>query len=100
VMSPSAEFDNGAGALAPKHPDGLSGDGYMTGSWTTEYAVIALVAVLVLIAVARFELLCFNDLAQRSDRELNYLSRAGWAVMIALLIPLGGICYLYYGRPR
>jgi heme/copper-type cytochrome/quinol oxidase subunit 4 len=67
---------------------------------TIQYAVIALAVVIVVVAVVRFELLCFNDLAQRSDRELNYLSRAGWAVVIALVIPVGGICYLYYGRSR
>jgi hypothetical protein len=31
-----------------------------------------------LIAVVRSQVLCFNDLAQRSDRELNYPSRTGW----------------------
>lgn len=70
----------------------------MMSSTTSQYAVIALVVVIVVIAVVRFEVLCFNDLAQRRDGELNYLSRAGWAVVIALVIPLGGIFYLSYGR--
>ena len=59
-----------------------------------------LVLAACLVAIVRFELLCFRDLAGRSDYELNYLTRAGWAVLIAVLIPIGGICYLYLGRPR
>jgi hypothetical protein len=31
----------------------------------------------------------------RSDKP-----RGGWTVAIALAIPLGGICYLYFGRSR
>lgn len=67
---------------------------------TAQYAVIAVVVAICVVAVARFEFLCFSDLAQRSDQDLNHLSRAAWAVVIALVIPVGGICYLYYGRPR
>jgi hypothetical protein len=62
--------------------------------------VIAAITAVCIVAVIRFEVLCFKDLAQRSDRELNYLSRAGWAAVIAVVIPIGGICYLFYGRPR
>jgi hypothetical protein len=67
---------------------------------TTQYLVIVLVVALAVLAVTRFETLCFKDLAQRRDDELNYLTRGGWTVAIALAIPLGGICYLYFGRSR
>jgi hypothetical protein len=63
-------------------------------------AVILLVLAICLVAIVRFELLCFRDLAGRRDHELNYLNRAGWSVLIAVLIPIGGICYLYLGRPN
>lgn len=56
-------------------------------------------AAFAVVAIFRFELFCLRDLAQRGDLELRYLSRAGWLVVIAVVIPLGGICYLCYGRP-
>jgi hypothetical protein len=62
-------------------------------------AVIALVAVAV-VAVVRFELVCFGELATTRDDELRYLTRAGWIVVIAFSIPVGGIVFLYYGRAR
>ena len=62
-----------------------------------QYALLGLVAIAVVVVV-RFELRCLRDLAQRSEEELRYLTRTGWTVVIALVIPIGGICYLYYGR--
>ena len=67
---------------------------------TAQYAAILLILGGCLVAIVRFELLCLRDLAGRRDRELNYLTRVGWTVLIALLIPIGGICYLYLGRPN
>jgi Phospholipase_D-nuclease N-terminal len=67
---------------------------------TSQYVVILLVIAVCLAAVARFEVLCLRDLARRGDRELSYLSRTEWTVVIALVIPLGGIFYLYFGRRR
>jgi hypothetical protein len=61
-------------------------------------AVIGLIAIAVLVIV-RFELFCLRDLARRNDQQLRYLTRTGWLVAIVLVIPIGGICYLYYGRP-
>ncbi len=62
------------------------------------YPLLALVAFAV-VAIVRFELFCLRDLARRGDPELRHLNRAGWLVVIAVVIPLGGICYLCYGRP-
>jgi hypothetical protein len=68
--------------------------------FTSQVAAIVVVLGVCVVVLARFELLCFRDLAGRTDQELNYLTRAGWAALIAFVIPVGGICYLYYGRPR
>lgn len=67
---------------------------------TAQYAAVLLILAVCLVAIVRFELLCLRDLAGRPDQELNYFNRAGWAVLIAVLIPIGGICYLYLGRPN
>jgi hypothetical protein len=67
---------------------------------TSQYVVIAFVIAVGVVAVARLEVRCFKDLAHRSDQELSYLSRTGWTIVIALVIPVGGIVYLYYGRPH
>jgi hypothetical protein len=64
---------------------------------TGQYALLALLAIAI-VAIVRFELLCLRDLAHRGDHELRHLTKAGWTVVIALVIPLGGICYLCYGR--
>lgn len=65
-----------------------------------QYLALLLVVAVCLVAIVRFELLCFRDLAGRRDHELNYLTRSGWVVLIAVFIPIGGICYLYLGRPN
>lgn len=65
---------------------------------TAQYVLIALVGAACLIALARFELFCFHDLAGRADRDLYHLTKAGWAVVIALVIPVGGVMYLFFGR--
>lgn len=67
---------------------------------TYEYVVVALLVILPLVAVIRFEVFCLSDLADTSDADLMYLTRSGWLVLIALAIPIGGIAYLYYGKPR
>lgn len=60
-------------------------------------AAVALVGV-VLVAVARFEVFCLDDLAGTPDVQLQHLSRTGWLALIVLCIPLGGILYLYRGK--
>lgn len=50
--------------------------------------------------IARFEMYCLADLARAGDWELQYLTRPAWAAVILLMIPVGGILYLLYGRPR
>jgi len=63
----------------------------------SQYALLGLLAIAVVVIV-RFEVFCLRDVARRGDWELRYLTRTGWFVVVALVIPLGGICYLWYGR--
>lgn len=65
-----------------------------------QYLAILVIVAICLVAIVRFEFVCLRDLASRRDHELNYLNRTGWTVLIAMLIPIGGICYLYLGRPN
>ena len=59
--------------------------------------VTAVVAVLI-VAVVRFEWMCLSVLAHADDRDLRYLTRPGWIAVILIVIPLGGIAFLYTGR--
>jgi hypothetical protein len=61
--------------------------------------IVALVLV-ALVAIRRFVLFCLDDLAEATDAELMYLSRSAWTAAIILVIPLGGLAYLYRGRMR
>ena len=63
------------------------------------YVVIAIIAVAI-VTVVRFEVFCLTDIAHTRDDELRYLTRAGWIAVCLVTIPLGGICYLVYGRQR
>ncbi|HET6210176.1 MAG TPA: hypothetical protein VFD94_07330 [Jatrophihabitans sp.] len=67
---------------------------------TAQSVAVVLVVAVCAVAIVRFEVLCIRDLAGRSEQELNYLTRTGWAALIVLFIPIGGLCYLYYGRSR
>ena len=60
--------------------------------------IIAVIMIAAVVIIARFELLCLRELARSSDADLLYLTRAAWAAAIILMIPLGGIAFLYRGR--
>ena len=63
--------------------------------------VVALVAVgFVLLGLARFIRFCLGELAGTPDSRLLVLDRQRWLVLIVLFIPLGGVLFLLYGRPR
>jgi hypothetical protein len=70
------------------------------GLRTPQVAVVLAVVLAAIVAVGRFELLCLDELGRVPDTESRHLSRRAWALVIAVLIPLGGIAFLYYGRPR
>lgn len=67
---------------------------------TAQAAVIAALVVVAVIMIARFETLCLLELAQVDDADLQYLTRQAWFAAIILMIPLGGIAFLYCGRPQ
>lgn len=62
-------------------------------------AIVILAAAAVLVIV-RFEQFCLRDLAGRDERDLNYLSRSGWTIVISVVIPIGALTYLAVGRRR
>ncbi len=64
---------------------------------TVQLIVTAVIAVAI-VAVVRFEWLCLSALADADDRDLRYLTRPGWIAVILVVIPLGGIAFLYTGR--
>jgi hypothetical protein len=63
-------------------------------------AVIAVLVIAAVVVIARFEVFCLRELARAGDADLQYLTRRAWAAAIILLIPLGGVAFLYCGRPR
>ena len=61
--------------------------------------VVTVVAVLGL--VAWFDARLLTDLARTPDRDLRYLTRQQWAVVIVLSFPIGPFLYLAYAKgPR
>ena len=60
---------------------------------------LEIVAVLVAVGAAlRFEMFCLDDILHAP--YVRTLPRQTWVAICVLMIPLGGILYLYYGRPR
>ena len=55
---------------------------------------IAALVPLALAAVA-WVVFCWRDL---SKSEVQYLPKWGWALVIALSVPIGGVLYLTIGR--
>jgi len=60
---------------------------------------LVIVAVLVAVAgIVRFEMFCLDDILHAE--YVRVLSRPAWIALCLLTIPLGGVFYLIYGRPR
>ena len=60
--------------------------------------VLVIVAVPVaIVGVLRFEMFCLDDILH-AEYVLG-LTRPAWVVLCVLMIPIGGILYLFYGRP-
>jgi uncharacterized membrane protein YoaK (UPF0700 family) len=68
--------------------------------WSAQGVVIAVIAIAAVVVIARFEVFCLRELTRASDADLQYLTRRTWAVAIILVVPLGGIAFLYCGRPQ
>jgi hypothetical protein len=65
-------------------------------------ATVVLVTVVALMSVVVwFDRRCLADLARTSDRDLRYLNRNTWALVIVLSFPVGPMLYLRYAKgPR
>ncbi len=63
---------------------------------------VILVTVAALVsAVVWFDSRCLADLARTSDRDLRYVNRNTWALVIVLSFPVGPMLYLLYAKgPR
>ena len=55
-------------------------------------------AIVVLAIAAAFVAYCLFDLAR--SRRIRYLPKWGWAVVICVTVPWGGLAYLFAGRER
>ena len=64
-----------------------------------ENELLLLVLGLVAFVIVRFEVRCLSDLASTPDHRLRVLDRQGWLVCILVLVPVGGMLYLLFGRP-
>ena len=66
---------------------------------TLTVALITMVAIMSV--VVWFDRRCLADLARTSDRDLRYLDRNTWALLIVLSFPIGPVLYMMYGKgPR
>jgi hypothetical protein len=66
---------------------------------TAQNPVVMLVTAVALLAVAAwFVRYCLADLTQA--REVRYLPRETWRLIILIWIPFGGMLYLMYGKVR
>jgi hypothetical protein len=63
-------------------------------------AAAFLAAGLAVVGVVRFETFCLGELGSTPDHQLGVLDRRGWVVLILVVVPLGGVLFLLYGRPR
>jgi Phospholipase_D-nuclease N-terminal len=57
-----------------------------------------LLPVIVIVVVVAFDIVCLVDLARA--RQVRYLPRWAWAVVICFLSPWGGLAYLIFRKPR
>jgi hypothetical protein len=63
-----------------------------------QHELVIVAAVLAIAGVLRFEMYCLDDILHAD--YVRTLTRQAWVVLCVLVIPFGGILYLFYGRPR
>ncbi|MFA9431029.1 PLDc N-terminal domain-containing protein [Egicoccus sp. AB-alg2] len=54
---------------------------------------------LVTLALFAFTFYCLLDVVLTDEREIRNLPKVVWALLVALVIGLGGLLWLYAGRP-
>jgi hypothetical protein len=65
---------------------------------TVEVLLVLGLAAALVAPVYRFVMFCLADLA--ASREVRYLPRETWRLLIMVVIPIGGLLYLACGKPR
>jgi len=54
---------------------------------------------LVTLALFAFTFYCLLDVVLSDEREIRHLPKVAWALLVALLVGIGGLLWLYAGRP-
>ena len=63
-----------------------------------QHELVIVAAIIAIVGVLRFEMYCLDDILHAE--YVRGLTRSAWIVLCLLLIPIGGILYLFYGRPQ
>jgi hypothetical protein len=56
--------------------------------------------VLPIVATIAFWLFCVLDVATSDPDDVRVLPKRIWLVVVALLVPIGGLLWLFLGRPQ
>ena len=63
-----------------------------------QHELVIVAAIIAIVGVLRFEMFCLDDILHAE--YVRGLTRSAWIVLCLLMIPIGGILYLFYGRPH
>lgn len=63
-----------------------------------QVSLVLITVVALLSMVVWFDARCLPDLARTRDRDLRYVNRNTWTLLIVLSFPVGPMLYLLYGR--
>lgn len=63
-----------------------------------QVSLVLITVVALLSMVVWFDARCLSDLPRTRDRDLRYLNRNTWTLLIVLSFPVGPMLYLLYGK--
>ena len=63
-----------------------------------QHELVIVAVVVAIVGVLRFEMFCLDDILHAE--YVRGLTRTAWIVLCVVTIPIGGILYLFYGRPH
>lgn len=63
-----------------------------------QHELVIVAALVAIVGVLRFEMFCLDDILRAE--YVRGLTRTAWIVLCLLMIPIGGVLYLLYGRPH